>query len=151
MAQEMLKEEALLNLIWTVAKADKPFHSSDVWSNEVSIDESDYFNKIYKAENIQFSNSDFFEKRIELINKYGYDSIYQEALKATNKCGREWRVKAYGYMWRMALKSWEDGEYFDDGRQKKTSHNEYRLLQKAKDYFKITEEEDANCIKLTKV
>jgi hypothetical protein len=151
MAQEMLKEEALLNLVWSIAKADEPFYSSEVLSNEVSIEENDYFNKISKAENIQLSSSDFFDKRIELIDKYGYDSIFQEALKATNKCGREWRVKAYGYMWRMALKSWEDGDYFDDGRQRKTSHNEYKLLEKAKEYFKITEEEDANCIKLTKV
>ena len=36
MAQEMLKNEALLNLIYSVAKADEPFYSSEVFSNELS-------------------------------------------------------------------------------------------------------------------
>lgn len=151
MAQEMLKNEALLNLVWCVAKADEPFFSSEVFSNEVSNKEYEYFNKIAKAENIAIVFSDFIDKRIELIEKDGYDSIFEEALKATNKCGRDWRVKAYGYMWRMALKTWEDGDYFDNGKQDKTSDNEYKLIKKAKEYFKITDDEDANAIKLTKV
>ena len=151
MAQEMLKNEALLNLIYSVAKADEPFFSSEVFSNELSHEEIEYFDKITKAENIEISFSDFIDKRIKLIDKYGYDSIFEEALKATNKCGREWRTKAYGYMWRMALKTWEDGSYFDDGRQDKTSKNEYLLIKKAKEYFKITEDEDSEAIGLTKV
>jgi hypothetical protein len=151
MALEMLKNEALLNLVWCVAKADEPFISSEVFSNEVSNEEYEYFYKIAKAENIEIVFSDFIDKRIELIEKDGYDSIFEEALKATNKCGRDWRVKAYGYMWRMALKTWEDGDYFDNGKQDKTSDNEYKLIKKAKEYFKITDDEDANAIKLTKV
>jgi hypothetical protein len=151
MAQEMLKNEALLHLVWCVAKADEPFYSSEVFSGEVSNEEYEYFNKIAKAENIEIVFSDFIDKRIELIEKDGYDSIFEEALKATNKCGRDWRVKAYGYMWRMALKTWEDGDYFDNGKQDKTSDNEYKLIKKAKEYFKITDDEDANAIKLTKV
>ena len=109
-----------------------------------------YFDKISKAENIEISFSDFIDKRIQLIDKYGYDSIFEEALKATNKCGRDWRVKAYGYMWRMACKTWE-GEYYDDGKQAITSKNEYALIKKAKEYFKITDEEDSKAIRLTKV
>lgn len=151
MAQEMLKNEALLNLVWSVAKADDPIFSSEVFSSEVSNEEYEYFNKIAKAENIEISFSDFIDKRLELIDKYGYDSIFEEALKATNKCGREWRTKAYGYMWRMALKTWEDGDYFDDGRQDKSSDNEYSLIKKAKEYFKITDEEDDKAIGITKV
>lgn len=147
----MLKNEALLHLVWCVAKADEPFYSSEVFSGEVSNEEYEYFNKIAKAENIEIVFSDFIDKRIELIEKDGYDSIFEEALKATNKCGRDWRVKAYGYMWRMALKTWEDGDYFDNGKQDKTSDNEYKLIKKAKEYFKITDDEDANAIKLTKV
>ena len=151
MAQEMLKNEALLHLVWCVAKADEPFFSSEVFSSEVSNEEYEYFNKIAKAENIDIVFSDFIDKRIELRAKDGDDSIFEEALKATNKCGREWRAKAYGYMWRMALKTWEDGDYFDDGSHKKTSKNEYTLIKKAKEYFKITDDEDSNAIKLTKV
>ena len=151
MAQEMLKNEALLHLVWCVAKADEPFFSSEVFSSEVSNEEYEYFNKIAKAENIDIVFSDFIDKRIELRAKDGDDSIFEEALKATNKCGREWRAKAYGYMWRMALKKWEDGDYFDDGSHKKTSKNEYALIKKAKEYFKITDDEDSNAIKLTKV
>jgi hypothetical protein len=151
MAQEMLKNEALLNLVYCIANADKPIYDSEVWSNKVSNEEIEYFDKITKAENIEITFSDFIDKRIELINKYGYDSIFEEALKATNKCGREWRVKAYGYMWRMALKTWEDGDYFDNGKQDKTSDNEYSLIKKAKEYFEITDEEDDKAIHLTKV
>ena len=80
-------------------------------------------------ENIDIVFSDFIDKRIELRAKDGDDSIFEEALKATNKCGREWRAKAYGYMWRMALKTWEDGDYFDDGSHKKTSKNEDSVLK----------------------
>lgn len=151
MAQEMLKNEALLNLVYSVAKADEPIYSSEIFSNELSNEEIEYFDKIAKAEDIQIPFSDFIDKRRELINKYGYDSIFEEALKATNKCGREWRVKTYGYMWRMALKTWEDGDYLDNGKQDKTSDNEYKLIKKAKEYFKITDEEDDKAIHLTKV
>lgn len=151
MAQEMLKNEALLHLVWCVAKADEPLHSSEVFSSEVSNDEYEYFNKIAKAENIEIVFADFIDKRIELGAKDGYDSIFEEALKATNKCGREWRAKAYGYMWRMALKTWESGDYFDSGKINKTSNNEYKLIKKAKVYFKITDEEDDKAINLTKV
>jgi hypothetical protein len=151
MAQEILKNEALLNLVMCVADADKPFFSSEVWVHEVSNEEKDYFDKIAKAEHIEIVFSDFIDKRIELIGKDGYDSIFEEALKATNKCGREWRAKAYGYMWRMALKTWEDGEYRNDGSQRETSKNEYALIKKAKEYFKITDDEDSKAIQLTKV
>jgi hypothetical protein len=151
MAQEMLKNEALLNLVMCVADADKPIYDSEVWVHKVSKEENEYFDKIAKAENIKIAYSDFIDKRIELINKYGYDSIFEEALKATNKCGREWRTKAYGYMWRMALKTWEDGDYLNNGKQDKTSDNEYSLIKKAKEYFKITDEEDDKAIHLTKV
>ena len=148
MAQELYKHEALLNLVYSVAKADSPV--GDVWSNEVSNAEIEYFDKIKKAEGITIDFSDFINKRIELIDKYGYDSIFTEALKATNGCGREWRVKAYGYMWRLALKSWE-GEYSSNGEETKTSDKEYAILMKAKAYFQITDEEDDKCIDLTKV
>lgn len=45
----MLKNEALLNLILSVADADKPFYSSEVFSNELSNEEFEYFNKISKS------------------------------------------------------------------------------------------------------
>ncbi len=151
MAQEMLKNEALLNLVYCIANADKPIYDSEVWSNQVSNEEKEYFDEIANAENIEIAFSDFMDKRIELIHKYGYDSIFEEALKATNKCGREWRTKAYGYMWKTALKTWESGDYRDNGEMKETSDNEYKLIQKAKEYFEITDEEDDKAIYLTKV
>ena len=151
MAQEMLKNEALLNLVYCIANADKPIYDSEVWSNQVSNEEKEYFDEIANAENIEIAFSDFMDKRIELIHKYGYDSIFEEALKATNKCGREWRTKAYGYMWRTALKTWESGDYRDNGEMKETSDNEYKLIKKAKEYFEITDEEDDKAIYLTKV
>ena len=68
MAQEMLKNEALLNLVYSVAKADEPIYSSEVFSNELSNEEIEYFDKIAKAEDIQIPFSDFIDKRRELIN-----------------------------------------------------------------------------------
>lgn len=148
MAQEMHKHDALLHLLETVADAS---HSKDdEWVANTSNAERDYFKKVQKAEGIVLDYSDFIDKRIELINKKGVDSILLEALKATNGCGHEWRVKAYGYMWRMALKSW-DGRYYSDGERRDVSEEEQAIIEKARDYFGITKEEDDKCIELTKV
>jgi hypothetical protein len=148
MAQEMYKHEALLHLLESVADASPNDH--DQWAANVSNAERDYFKKVQKAEGIELDYSDFIDKRSQLRETYGSESIFTEALKATNGCGREWRVKAFGYMWRMAMKSW-DGEYYDDGERADVSDAEYALLTEAKRYFAITDEEDNNAIKLTKV
>lgn len=148
MAQEMYKHDALMHLVYTVAKADAPI--TNEWSSEVSNEEIEYFDKIKKAEGISLDFSDFIDKRISLGKKDGWDSILEEALKATNGCGRAWRTKVYGYMWCMALKSWE-GEYSSGGDKSKVSDNEYAIIKRARNYFKITDEEDDKAIALTKV
>ena len=148
MAQEMYKHDALMHLVYIVAKADAPI--TNEWSSEVSNEEIEYFDKIKKAEGISLDFSDFIDKRISLGKKDGWDSILEEALKATNGCGRAWRTKVYGYMWRMALKSWE-GEYSSGGDKSKVSDNEYAIIKRARNYFKITDEEDDKAIALTKV
>ena len=148
MAQEMYKHDALLHLLETVADASPSDH--DKWAANISNAEREYFKKVQKAEGIKLDYSDFIDKRIELIEKKGSDSIFIEALKATNGCGREWRVKAYGYMWRMALKSW-DGQYYSDGDKREVSKEEKVIIDRARDYFDITELEDDKCLQLTKV
>jgi hypothetical protein len=148
MAQEMYKHEALMHLVYAVAKADAPI--SDEWINEVSKTEKEYFDKIMSAEGITLDFSAFIDKRTNIRRAKGKDAIIQEALKATNRCAREWRVKVYGYMWRMALKSWE-GQYYSDGEKDKVTDNEKAIIYRARDYFEITEEENDRCMGLTKV
>ena len=146
MAQEMYKHDAFLHLLWALAEADTD--KDDNLYDGVSSLEDEYYEKIKNAEDITISFSDMAAKRKEL----GYDRerIINEALKATNGCGREWRAKVYGYMWRMALKSWE-GEFYDDWSANNVSKNEYALIKQARSYFRITEDEDDKCIELTKV
>ena len=148
MAQAMYKHEALLNLIWCVADADKS--ASDEWVGEVSNAEINYFNAIKAAEGIEIEYDAFMDKRFEIMLHMDLDAVFIEALKATNGCAREWRVKAYGYMWRMALKSWE-GQFYNDGSLREASVNEKALLNQAREYFGLTEEEDSKSISLTKV
>jgi hypothetical protein len=148
MAQEMYKHDALLHLLWAVASADAT--SDDEKYGAVSSAEDDYYEKVKAAEGINISFGEISDKREALRDTIGSEGIINEALKATNGCSREWRTRVYGYMWRMALKSWE-GEYYSDGDQRKVSVNEKALINKARDYFGITEEEDDKCIELTKV
>jgi hypothetical protein len=145
MAQEMYKHDALLHLLWSVASADAT--SDDEKYGAVSNAEDEYYEKVKKAEGINISFGEIADKRKALRNSIGSEGIINEALKATNGCGREWRTKVYGYMWRMALKS---GEHASVG-ETNVSPREYAILKKAKAYFGITEEEDAKCISLTKV
>ena len=144
----MYKHDALLHLLWAMAKADAT--SDDEKYVAVSSAEDDYYEKVRDAEGIDISFSEIADKRKALRNTIGSEGIINEALKATNGCSREWRTRVYGYIWRMALKSWE-GEYYSDGDQRKVSVNEKALINKARDYFGITEEEDDKCIELTKV
>ena len=148
MAQEMYKHDALLHLLWAVASADAT--SDDEKYGAVSSAEDDYYEKVKAAEGINISFGEIADKREALRDTIGSEGIINEALKATNGCSREWRTRVYGYMWRMALKSWE-GQYYDDGDKRKVSVNERALINKARDYFGITEEEDDKCIELTKV
>ena len=148
MAQAMYKHEALLNLIWCVADADKS--ASDEWVGEVSNAEYEYFEAIKAAEGIEIEFDAFIDKRMAIREAKNSEAIFEEALKATNGCGREWRTKAYGYMWRMALKSWE-GQFYKDGSIREASVNEKALLNQAREYFGLTEEEDSKSISLTKV
>ena len=148
MAQEMYKHDALLHLLWAMAKADATLDDEKYVA--VSSAEDDYYEKVRDAEGIDISFSEIADKRKALRNTIGSEGIINEALKATNGCSREWRTRVYGYMWRMALKSWE-GEYYSDGDKRKVSVNEKALINKARDYFGISEEEDDKCIELTKV
>jgi hypothetical protein len=141
MAQEMYKNDSLLHLLLAVAVADR------TGDDLVTSIEDEYYEKVKKAEGITISFVEINDKLKELMPKIGRDGITNEALKATNGCGREWRTKVYGYMWRMALKS---GEHTSVG-ETNVSPKEYAILKKAKAYFGITEEEDAKCISLTKV
>jgi hypothetical protein len=147
MAQEMYKHDALLHLVWAIAKADEPI--TNVWSSQVSNEEKEYWDKIKKAEGIEINLSDFIDKRISLSKKYGWDSIIEEALKATNGCGKEWKAKAIVYMIRMACKSWE-GRYKDDGDKLDISANEYAIYNKAREYFGLTDEEEKKGWELTR-
>ena len=144
----MFKNDALLHLLWSVASADST--SDDEKYGAVSSVEDEYYEKVKKAEGIDISFTEIADKRAALRKTIGSDGIINEALKATNGCGREWKTKVYGYMWRMALKSWE-GEYFSDGDKSEVSDNEYTIINRARAFFEITEEEDDKCIKLTKV
>jgi hypothetical protein len=148
MSQEMYKHDALLHLLWSIASADST--SDDEKYGSVSSVEDEYYEKVKKAEGINISFGEISDKRSALRKSIGSEGIINEALKATNGCGREWRTKVYGYMWRMALKSWE-GEYYSDGDKSKVSDNEYAIIKRARAYFGITEEEDDKCIKLTKI
>ena len=60
MAQEMYKHDALLHLVWSIAKADEPI--TNVWSTQVSDEEVEYFDRIQKAEGIEINFSDFIDK-----------------------------------------------------------------------------------------
>jgi hypothetical protein len=148
MAQEMYKHDALLHLLWAVAKADST--EGDELYGAVSTAEDAYYEKVKKAEGIDISFTEIKEKRRKLIAEIGNDGIIEEALKATNGCSREWRTKVYGYLWLMALKSWE-GQFYKDGDKRKVSVNEKAIINRAKEYFGITEEEDSKCIELAKV
>lgn len=148
MAQEMYKNDALLHLLWSVATADSTI--DDEKYGAVSSLEDEYYEKVKKVEGIKITFGEIADKREVLRNNIGTIGIINEALKATNGCGREWRVKVYGYMWRMALKSWE-GQYYSDGDPRQVSKNEKAIIDKAREYFGITKEEDENCISLTKV
>jgi len=143
MAQEMYKHDALLHLVYAIAKADEPI--TNVWVNEVSEEEYEYFKKIRQAEGIEINFSDFIDKRIDLRS----DSIFEEALKAINGCGKEWKIKAVIYMTRMACKSWE-GRYLKDGSKLSISTNESAMYNKAKEYFRLTDEEVERGWELTK-
>ena len=144
----MYKHDALLHLLWAMAKADATLDDEKYVA--VSSAEDDYYEKVRDAEGIDISFSEIADKRKALRNTIGSEGIINEALKATNGCSCEWRTRVYGYMWRMALKSWE-GEYYSDGDKRKVSVNEKALINKARDYFGISEEEDDKCIELTKV
>jgi hypothetical protein len=146
--QEMYKHDALLHLLWIVATANTT--TDDEKYGAVSSVEDEYYEKVKKAEGINISFSEIRDKRNFLRESIGTNGILNEALKATNGCGREWRTKVYGYMWRMALKSWES-EYYNDGDQRLVSKDETTIINKARKYFGITEEEDEKCISLTKV
>ena len=139
MAQEMYKHDALLHLLWEVAAAD--YTGSDL----VADIEDEYYEKVKNAEGITISFSDMVAKREEL--GYGGERIINEALKATNGCGREWRTKVYGYMWRMAIKS---GDY-DEFTGSNVTTNEYALIKKAEKYFGITEDEADKAMELTRL
>ena len=103
--QEMQKHDALLHLLWIVASANTT--TDDEKYGAVSSVEDEYYEKVKKAEGINISFSEIRDKRSLLRESIGTNGILNEALKATNGCGREWQTKVYGYMWRMALKSWE--------------------------------------------
>jgi len=141
MAQEMYKHDALLHLLWQVAISD--YTGSDL----VADIEDEYYEKVKKAEGITISFSEINDKMNELLPEIGKDGIINEALKATNGCGREWRTKVYGYMWRMALKS---GDY-DKFTGSNVTTNEYALIKKAGKYFGITEDEDDKAMELTRL
>ena len=144
----MYKHDALLHLLWAVAQADGT--SGDEKYGDVSSVEDEYYEKVKKAEGINISFFEIRDKREELRASIGNDGIITEALKATNGCGRAWRTKVYGYMWRMALKSWE-GEYYSDGDKSKVSVKEMAIIKRARNYFKITEEEFDKAFDLTKI
>ena len=141
MAQEMYKHDALLHLLWQVAISD--YTGSDL----VADIEDEYYEKVKKAEGITISFSEINDKMNELLPEIGKDGIINEALKATNGCGREWRTKVYGYMWRMAIKS---GDY-DEFTGSNVTTNEYALIKKAGKYFGITEDEDDKAMELTRL
>ena len=139
MAQEMYKHDALLHLLWAVAAADS-IAKGELGEAWVTSSEYEFYEKVRKAEGIDIDLDVIYAKRNKLSAELGDDGLFNEALKATNGCGREWKTKVYGYMWRMANRSWE-GEMWSDGK-KTISEKEFPLLQKAAKYFGVNEELD---------
>jgi hypothetical protein len=139
MAQEMYKHDALLHLLWAVAKADSD--SEDEKYGAVSSIEDAFYEKVKKAEGIDISFEVITDKRKELRKTIGSDGIIKEALKATNGCSKEWKAKVIVYMIKMANKSWE-GRYTSEGDKLKISANESAIYNRAREVFRLTDEEE---------
>jgi len=140
MAQEMYKHDALLHLLWAVAQADTT-SDDQKYGNTVSSLEDEYYEKVKKAEGIDISFTEIAEKRKALKDSIGYDGIINEALKATNGCGKEWKAKVIVYMIMMSNRSW-GGDYTVNGEKINISDSEFEFITKARKCFGLTEEEE---------
>ena len=102
MAQEMYKHDALLHLVWTVALVD----TTPGAETSVTPEEDSYLNTVRKQEGINIVWADFNAKRKSL--EHNRERIIDEACKALRGCGKDWKIKCLGYMYRMAWVSQED-------------------------------------------
>ena len=134
MAQEMYKHDAMLHLVWCVALSDKTWQTDDGQGYKYKTkQENAYLNRIREAEGITIDWADFNAKRKEL----GYDKevIIDEACKALRGCGREWRIKALGYMQLMGWISQEDDKWNN------MSDKEWYLIMRAQKELRLTDDE----------
>ncbi len=132
MAQEMYKNDALLHLVWCVATADKGFGAE----KNVTPEEDSYLDTVRKTEKINIDWDDFNAKRKSL--DYNRERIIDEACKALRGCGKEWKIKALGYMQRMGWVSQEDD------LENNMSDKEWALILKAQEALGLTSEERNN-------
>jgi hypothetical protein len=143
MAQEMYKHDALLHLLWAVAIADRT--PDDEKYGAVSSAEDEYYEKIRKDEGINISFGEIADKREALIKSIGAEGIINEALKATNGCSREWRIKVLGYMMGMSFKSKE----VQDNGMKTQSRKESAIIERAGEYFGLTMDEQVKSVHIS--
>ena len=134
MAQEMYKHDAMLHLVWTVARADKTWQIDDGQGYvKVTKPEAKYMYRIREEEGIRIDWDDFFAKRKEL----GYDRevIIDEACKALRGCGRDWKIKSLGYMQLMGWVSQEEDKWNN------MSDKEWKLVLRAQRELGLTDDE----------
>jgi len=132
MAQEMYKHDALLHLVWCVATGDGLPGNDKM----VTPEENSFINTINRTEGIEMNWDDFTAKRVSL--QYDRERIIDEACKALRGCGKEWRIKAIGYMQRMAWVSQEDD------LNNNMSDKEWKLVLRAQRELGLTDEERKN-------
>jgi hypothetical protein len=139
MAQEMYKHDALLHILWSLAQVNIKVGEVSKYGNATP-EENSYINLVRKNEKINIDWEEFGAKRKSL----GHDSerIIDEACKALNGCGKDWKIKALGYMQRMAWVS-NEGGYKDDLEQN-ISEKEWALILRAQEALGLTNEERKN-------
>ena len=137
--QEMYKHDALLHILWSLAQVNIKVGGVSEFGNATP-EENSYINLVRENENINIDWEDFGAKRISL----GSDSerIIDEACKALRGCGKDWKIKTLGYMYRMAWVS-NEGGYKDDLEQN-VSEKEWALILRAQEALGLTADEREN-------
>lgn len=137
--QEMYKHDALLHILWSLAQINiKAGEVSEY--GKATEEENSYINLVRKNENINIDWNAFGAKRESLGRNS--ERIIDEACKALNGCGKDWKIKTLGYMQRMAWVS-NEGGYKDDLEQN-ISEKEWNLILRAQEALGLTAEERKN-------
>ena len=138
----MYKHDALLHLLWSLAQVNiKTGEVSEF--DEATSEENSYINSVRANENIIIDWKDFGAKRISLGSDD--EKIIDEACKALRGCGKDWKIKTIGYMYRMACVSNEGG--FGDDLEQNVSEKEWNLILRVNEALGLTIEELQNSYK----